>query len=67
VASWAKQTTSVTLTVDWQTLRMDSAKVRVSLPDIGSLQKAQETFDLSQPIGIAPGKGIVIGMERRLP
>jgi len=67
VASWAKQTTPVTLTVDWRTLGLAPDKVRVSLPEIGGLQKAQTTFDLSQPVSIQPGKGIVIGMERRSP
>jgi hypothetical protein len=67
VASWAKETTPVSLTVDWQALGLDPAHVRVSLPDIGSVQKAQETFDLSQPIAIVPGKGTVIGVERRVP
>ena len=65
VASWAKATTSVTLTVDWPALGLDVAKVRVTLPDIGSVQKPQATLDLSQPIPIPPGKGIVIGVERR--
>jgi hypothetical protein len=46
---------------------MDPAKVRVSLPEIGGLQKAQTTFDLSQPLAIEPGKGIVVGVERRTP
>lgn len=67
VASWAKETTPVTLTVDWPALGLDPAQVRVSLPDIGSVQKPQETFDLSQPIAILPGKGIVIGAEKRSP
>lgn len=39
----------------------------VSLPDIGSVQKAHETFDLSQPISIEPGQGIVISVMRRSP
>ena len=54
VASWAKQTTSVTLTVDWLALGLNPANVRVSLPDIGTVQKARETFDLNQPIAIPP-------------
>jgi hypothetical protein len=53
--------------VDWQAIGLVPAHVRVSLPDVGELPKAQATFDLSQPTVIEPGKGIVIGVERGLP
>jgi hypothetical protein len=56
-----------TLTVDWQALGLDPANVRVSLPDIGALQKAQATIDLSQPLAIEPGQDIVIGVEKGRP
>jgi hypothetical protein len=65
VASWAHETTSVTLTVDWEALGMKPEKVAMSVPDIGSVQKAQATIDLNKPIAIEPGKGIVIGVETR--
>ncbi len=65
VGSWAQEATPVRLSVDWQALGMDPAKVRVSLPDIGSVQKPQEKVDLSQPITVDPGKGLVVGIESR--
>jgi hypothetical protein len=40
-------------------------KVLISVPEIVSLQKPQATIDLSQPITIEPGNGIVIGIESR--
>lgn len=67
VGSWAKETTPVTLAVDWQALGMDPATTRVTLPDIGSLQKPQDPLDLTRPIPIEPGKGVVIGLEKQPP
>jgi hypothetical protein len=63
VGSWAKETTPTTLSVDWKTLKMDPASVRITVPDIGSVQKPQNTIDLTRPIDIEPGKGIVIAVE----
>lgn len=65
VGSWAGETKPVTLTVDWAALGMTPDKVSVTVPDIETLQKPQATLDLSQPITIEPGKGIVIGIETR--
>ncbi len=65
VGSWAAETKSVTLSVDWTALDMAPDKVSISVPEIESLQKPQATLDLSQPIAIEPGKGIVIGIESR--
>ena len=65
VASWAQAKTSVTLTVDWETLGMSPDRVAITVPDIGSVQRPQATIDLMQPLVIEPGKGIVIGLEAR--
>ncbi|MEA1949998.1 MAG: DUF6067 family protein, partial [Planctomycetota bacterium] len=64
IGSWAADTTPLTLSVDWHALGMDPAKVRITVPDIGSVQKPQKTFDIARPISIEPGKGIVIGIEK---
>jgi len=63
VASWAPETVPVTLSVDWPALGLDPERVRITLPDIGSVQKPQEGIDLSRPIDIPPGQGVVIGLE----
>lgn len=55
------------LTVDWQAIGLDPANVRVWLPDVGESQKWQEAFDMSEPMAIEPGRGIVIGVERGQP
>jgi hypothetical protein len=63
LGSWAKQSKPITLSVDWKALGMDPAHVKVTVPDIGSVQKPRSAFDISKPIQIEPGKGIVIGLE----
>ena len=65
IASWARETTPVTLAVDWQALGMDPERVRISVPDIGSVQKPQESIDITQPVVVEPGKGVVIGVQSR--
>ena len=65
VGSWAAETTPVTLSVDWDSLDMDPASVRITVPGIGNVQKPREPFDISQPISIAPGQGIVVGIESK--
>jgi len=63
MGSWAAEAVPVTLSVHWQALGLDPARVKVTVPDIGSVQKPAEALDLSQPITVEPGKGIVIGIE----
>jgi len=36
----------------------------ITVPGIDGLQEPRESFDLTGPIEIEPGKGIVIGIER---
>lgn len=63
VGSWAKETKPITLSVDWKALGIDPAHVKVTVPDVGSVQKPQASLDLARPIAIEPGKGVVIGLE----
>lgn len=63
VGSWAPETVPVTLSVDWPALGLDPTRVRITLPDIGSVQRPQEGIDLSWPIEVQPGLGLVIGIE----
>lgn len=65
VGSWARETTPMTLSVDWKALDLDPARVRITLPDIGSVQKPRDAFDLTQPIAIEPGQGVVIAVESK--
>jgi hypothetical protein len=65
VGSWAAETVPLTLSVDWPALGLDPEKVRITLPDIGSVQKPQEGIDLTQPIEIKPGQGVVIGLASK--
>ena len=44
LASWARETRSVTLAVDWEALGMTPDKVAISLPDVGSVRKPQATI-----------------------
>ena len=63
LASWATEPVAVNLAIDWQALGIDPATARISQPEIPGLQPGQETFDLSAPLSIEPGKGLVIGVE----
>ena len=44
---------------------MKPENVAISVPDIGSVQKPQATIDLTKPMAIEPGKGIVIALKIR--
>ncbi|NLE38122.1 MAG: hypothetical protein GX621_08880, partial [Pirellulaceae bacterium] len=50
IGSWAKTAVPVTLAIDWKSLGMDPATVRVTVPDIGGVQKPRENLDLARPI-----------------
>ncbi len=63
LASWATEPTAVLLAVDWRALGIDPATARISLPEIAGLQPGREALDLSAPLSIEPGKGLVIGVE----
>jgi hypothetical protein len=63
VGSWASEAKPVALSIDWKALGLDPTRVKITVPDIGSVQKSQASLDITQPIPIEPGKGIVIGLE----
>jgi hypothetical protein len=63
VGSWAKETRFVTLSVDWKALGIDPTRVKITVPDVGCVQEPQGSLDITQPIQIEPGRGIVIGLE----
>lgn len=64
IASWATEATPVTLAVDWGALGLDPTRVRITAPDIGTVQQPLESVDITQPIVIEPGKGLVLGIEQ---
>ena len=67
VGSWAKEPKLIRLSVDWKVLGLDPTQVKISVPDLGSVQQPQESLDITKPIRIEPGKGIVIGLKRFVP
>jgi hypothetical protein len=56
IASWAKDTAAVKLTIDWKALGLDPAKATITAPDIDKFQKAR-TFAATDAIPVEPGKG----------
>jgi hypothetical protein len=56
VASWAIDTTDVTLAIDWPALGLDPAKATITASDIENFQPAR-TFAPGEPITVEPGKG----------
>ena len=62
VASWAKDTVPVTLSVDWRALGLDPGHVRIYAPAIPNFQPAR-TFAAGEPIPVAPGRGWLIRLD----
>jgi hypothetical protein len=56
VASWAKDLTDITLSIDWKALGIDPADAVISAPAVTDFQDAA-TFKPGQPIPIQPGRG----------
>ncbi|MES2123299.1 MAG: glycoside hydrolase domain-containing protein, partial [Gemmatimonadota bacterium] len=56
VASWAKDTARVHLTIDWRSLGLDSARVRLEATAIDSFQP-HASFAPGEAIPVAPGRG----------
>jgi len=56
VASWAPDTVSVKLQVNWRALGLDSTRVRITAPAIANFQPAA-TFEPGEPVPVAPKKG----------
>jgi hypothetical protein len=56
LASWARDTAAVTLSIDWRALGIDPRTATISAPAIERFQPAAR-FRLDEPIPVAPGKG----------
>lgn len=63
LASWASQAIKVKLAIDWKSLGLDPAKVRLAAPEIGGFQAAA-TFAPGDAIPITPGKGWLLMAEQ---
>lgn len=64
VASWAADTVSVPLTIDWRAVGIPAASARISARAIEGFQPALELAP-DQPLRIAPGKGWLLEISRR--
>ncbi|HGJ66281.1 TPA: hypothetical protein ENS27_13020 [bacterium] len=62
IASWAKETVSCRLIVDWKALGLDPDKVTISAPEIPNFQPSAK-FGLSDTIPVEPAKGWLLIME----
>ena len=62
LASWAKESAEVNLTIDWAALGLDPGRARMVAPAIDKFQVGA-TFEPGQAIPVEPGRGwlIVIG------
>lgn len=56
VASWARDTTSVRLTINWRALGFDSTRVRIDAPDIPGFQPAR-SFKVGERVPVPNGRG----------
>ena len=62
VASWAREPVSVRLTIDWQAVGLDPARVRVTVPEIVMFQPALASASLAA-LPVEPGKGWIVVVE----
>lgn len=56
IASWAQDDTKFKLNIDWKALGIDSAKAKLTAPEITSFQPGSE-FGLNDEIPVSKGKG----------
>ena len=56
VASWARDTMPVRLTMDWRALGFDSTRVRIDAPEIPGFQPAR-SFKVGEPVPVPDGRG----------
>jgi hypothetical protein len=62
IASWAQDTISCSLSIDWTSLGLDSTKVTIKAPAVKNFQEAH-TFGVGQKIAISPGKGWLLEIK----
>jgi len=63
IASWAKQTTSVRLQIDWKALGLDPDKVTITSPSLEGFQDAG-SYAHTQSISVPAGKGYLLLVEQ---
>lgn len=56
LASWAKDPTTVNLSIDWKALRLDPAKATLRAPAVDRFQE-EKTWKPTDGISVEPGKG----------
>lgn len=66
LASWAKQTVSIQLDVDWDSLGIDRQEAKITVPEMGNFQSAN-SFRPGQSIPVPPAKGYLLVIEQDLP
>jgi len=56
VASWARDTTPVSLSVNWRALGLDSTRVQIDAPEIVGFQPAR-SFKVGESVPVPSGRG----------
>jgi hypothetical protein len=62
LASWARDTVPLRLSIDWKALGLDPARATITAPVIEHFQPAA-TFKVGEPIPVAPGKGWLLVVQ----
>lgn len=64
IGSWAKDSTTVQLKIDWKALGIDSTRAILVQPQIAEFQEAA-TYKVGDPIPVAPMKGAIVIIRRQ--
>lgn len=64
LASWAPDTAQCSLSVNWSSLGLDTAKVMIDAPFVKNFQEAR-TFKVGERIPVAPGKGWLLEIQSK--
>jgi len=62
VASWAQDTISCSLSIDWKSLGLDSTRVTIKAPVVKNFQDAH-TFLVGEKVRVSPGKGWLLEIK----
>jgi hypothetical protein len=62
LASWANDTVSCSVSLDWKSLGLDTAKVAIAAPAVKDFQEAR-TFKIGEKIAVPPGKGWLLEVK----
>ena len=63
LASWAKETQSIRLKIDWKALGLNPTKIKSRLPEIKFLQEESSNMNLNQSINIPENGGMIIWIQ----